>query len=88
MPLEELLAKASRLIEAGRVERLSPGVYNVIGNHGTYTVVQNYEGEVNCSCQGFLKKGRCSHATAVMLLSMPGRRRLTDKNRPRKGRRE
>jgi hypothetical protein len=60
--------KARRLVESRRVEFLSPGVYNVIGDHGTYTVSIDYKGKISCNCPGFLQKGKCSHVAAVELL--------------------
>ena len=70
-----LFEKAERLVASGRIEPLGGGVYNVVGDHGTYTVVQDYTGKLSCSCPGFLQKDRCSHVTAVMLLGKVKRRR-------------
>jgi uncharacterized Zn finger protein len=73
---ERMLEKARKLVESGRIEQLAEGTYNVIGDHGTYTVVKNYIGKVSCNCPGFGTKGQCSHAAAVMILTMsPNRRR-------------
>ncbi|TRO44895.1 hypothetical protein E2P30_01830 [Candidatus Bathyarchaeota archaeon] len=77
MRIDRLFEKAERLVASGRVESLSGGVYNVVGDHGTYTVVQDYTGKLNCSCPGFLQKSKCSHVTAVMLLTKMKRRRKT-----------
>jgi hypothetical protein len=41
--------KARYLAESGRVENLGNGVYNVIGEHGTYTVALNFEGKISCN---------------------------------------
>jgi len=71
MPLEKLFEKAEKLLKSRRVEPLGQGVYNVIGDHGTYTVAQDYSGKVSCNCPGFMKNRRCSHATAVMILTTP-----------------
>jgi hypothetical protein len=60
--------KARKLADSGRVEFLGNGAYNIIGDHGPYTVVQNYTGKFSCNCPGFLQKGRCSHIAAVELL--------------------
>jgi hypothetical protein len=79
MPVDRLLEKAKRLVESRRVESLSVGVYNVIGDHGTYTVVQDYTGKLSCSCPGFLKKSRCSHVTAVVILTRVKRRKKSRK---------
>jgi hypothetical protein len=68
VPFDPLYEKAMKLVESRRVEFLGNRVYNVIGDHGTYTVVQDYTGKFSCNCLGFLQKGKCSHATAVMLL--------------------
>jgi hypothetical protein len=59
--------KARKLLESRRVEFLGNGAYNVIGDHGTYTVVEDYTGKLSCNCLGCLQKGRCSHTTAVAL---------------------
>lgn len=67
--------KARYLIESGRIENLGNGIFNVIGEHGTYTVAQDHTGKLSCNCQGFLSKGRCSHAQAVALLASKKRRR-------------
>jgi hypothetical protein len=79
MPISRLLEKAKKLVESNRVEPLSYGVYNVIGDHGTYLVAQDHIGKWSCNCIGFINKARCSHVTAVMLLTK-GRRR----QKPRK----
>lgn len=70
-----LFEKAERLVASGRVESLGGGVYNVVGDHGTYTVVQAYTGKFSCSCPGFLQKAKCSHVTAVMLMTKVLRRK-------------
>jgi predicted nucleic acid-binding Zn finger protein len=75
LPVDRLLEKAKRLVESHRVESLGQGVYNVIGDHGTYTVVQDHTGKLSCSCPGFLNKARCSHVTAVMILAKGKRRK-------------
>jgi len=75
MCASRMLEKAERLVASGRIESLGGGVYNVVGDHGTYTVVQDYTGKLSCSCPGFLQKAKCSHVTAVMLLTKVKRRR-------------
>jgi hypothetical protein len=69
LSLDRMIEKARKLLESGRVERLNGGRFNVIGDHGTYTVVQTFEGKVTCNCPGFLRMGKCSHSTAVILLT-------------------
>jgi len=64
MPLDAMIEKAQKLLKNGRVERLPRGWFNVIGDHGTYNVIQN-----NSTCPGFSIRGRCSHSTAVMILT-------------------
>jgi len=64
-----MVEKARRLLESGRVERIDREHYNVVGDHGTYTVALNYEGKVTCNCPGFLSKNRCSHSAAVIILT-------------------
>jgi len=60
--------KARKLVESRRVEFLGNGVYNIIGDHGTYTVSIDYQGKISCNCPGYLTKGICSHGTAVEML--------------------
>ncbi len=60
-----MIEKANKLFRSGRVERLDPTHFNVIGDHGTYTVVLR-EKRVYCSCPGYQGKGVCSHSLAVM----------------------
>ncbi|MGQ9679622.1 MAG: SWIM zinc finger family protein [Candidatus Bathyarchaeia archaeon] len=69
MPLEKMVEKAHRLVRSGRVERIDNDRFNVIGDHGTYTVFQGTDGRVTCNCLGFQSKGRCSHAAAVIYLT-------------------
>lgn len=60
--------KARKLVESRRVEFLGNGIYNVIGDHGTYTVSIDYQGKFSCNCLGYLSKGNCSHIVAVEML--------------------
>jgi len=69
MPIDKLYEKAKRLAESRRVEPLGPGIYNVVGDHGTYTVVEDVNGKLSCNCVGFMKKARCSHIAAVIILT-------------------
>lgn len=64
---ERLLKKAEKLIKSGRVESLGEGKFNVIGDHGTYIVIQKYDGQISCNCLGFLRRKKCSHSLAVFL---------------------
>ena len=80
MPINRLIEKARRLVESHRVESLGQGIYNVIGDHGTYTVVQNYAGKLSCSCPGFMNKAKCSHVEAVIILTKMKRRRKPRQN--------
>lgn len=74
MPIEAMVEKAMRLVEAGRVERLDDVHFNVVGDHGTYSVAVSREGRVSCSCPGFQSRGKCSHSTAVVILTQFKRR--------------
>lgn len=69
MPVDKLYEKAKKLVESRRVEPLGLGVYNVVGDHGTYTVAEDASGKFSCNCVGFLKKGKCSHIAAVIILT-------------------
>ena len=65
MPIHKMLEKADRILKRGRIERLDGGRFNVIGDHGTYTLVQSIDGKVHCNCPGYIEKGVCSHSLAV-----------------------
>lgn len=69
MSLDRMIEKARKLLESGRVEYLGSGQYNVVGDHGTYAVAQDYKGKITCSCPGFRSRGKCSHSTAVIMLT-------------------
>jgi len=75
MPLERMIEKSRKLIQSGRVEYVSDGFYNVVGDHGTYTVARNIDGTVTCNCPGFARKRRCSHSLAVILLTQTSKRK-------------
>ena len=82
MSLDSMVEKARRLLASGRVERVDEEHYNVIGNHGTYTVALNYEGKVTCNCPGFMSKGRCSHSAAIIILTQTSKyRRIKQKGK-------
>jgi hypothetical protein len=75
MPIYKMLDKAERLLKSGRIERLDGGHYNVIGDHGTYTLVVR-DKRVYCSCPGFQEKGVCSHSLAVMKMTQGSHNRF------------
>ena len=84
LPLDTMVEKAQRLLESGKVERLDTGSFNVVGDHGTYVVVETYDGKINCNCPGFIKKGKCSHSVAVEILKARSKRRIrTEKRKTR-----
>jgi len=74
MPVERIIEKARKLLEAGKVERLDIGLFNVVRDHGTYVVVESFDGKISCNCPGFVSKGRCSHSVEVNLLKARSRR--------------
>jgi len=67
--IDRMIEKAWKLVRSGRVERISEDTFNVVGDHGTYTVTLSADGRVVCNCPGFLSRGRCSHSTAVIILT-------------------
>ena len=74
MSVDRLVDKAEKILKSGRVESLGGGKFNVVGDHGTYIVIRNYDGTVSCNCIGFLRRKRCSHSMAVILQSRSSRR--------------
>ena len=71
LPIDRMFEKAYDLVQKRRVEQIDRGLYNVVGDHGTYTVAQRIDGTVNCSCPGFVRRRRCSHSLAVLMLNQP-----------------
>lgn len=65
--IDRMLEKAEKLIRNGRVESLGSQRFNVIGDHGTYIVVEAPDGTISCTCPGYRSRRRCSHSTAVLL---------------------
>jgi hypothetical protein len=65
----KVIEKAKRLIKNGQVELLDNGRFNVIGDHGTYNIVETPDGKMACSCPGYREKGSCSHSTAVEMFT-------------------
>jgi hypothetical protein len=74
-----MIEKAYDLIQKGKAEHIGEGVYNVVGEHGTYTVAEKIDGTVNCNCPGFVGRGRCSHSLAVLMLTQPTLLRSVEK---------
>lgn len=63
---QKVLLKAERLVKEGRVKKISDNLYYVKGFHLQYFVrIDN--GKLYCICDGFKKKGFCSHILAVMI---------------------
>jgi len=73
--LERMSQKAFKLVKQGRVVKMDNDRYEVVGDHGIYTVARNNAGKLHCTCQGFQTRGRCSHVVAVMIYEAERRRR-------------
>ena len=71
MSLDRMIEKAYELVQKRRVEQVGEGVYNVVGDHGTYIVVRKIDGTISCTCPGFIRRKRCSHSLAVLLIQKP-----------------
>lgn len=64
----KMINKAAWLLSEGRVVKISPYLYYVIGKNSKHLV--RYEnGKFICTCKGFQEKGVCSHVIAVVTLS-------------------
>jgi hypothetical protein len=70
----KMIEKAKKLIRNNRVEHLEGHRYNVIGDHGTYSVVIDQHGLASCNCPGFRSKRRCSHSAALEILRSKSKR--------------
>jgi hypothetical protein len=73
--IDIMMEKAYKLVKQGRVRRTDPEQYEVVGDHGTYTVVRTPDGTLHCSCLGFMQRKKCSHVGAVVIFE--SRRRET-----------
>ena len=69
-----VLRKALSLVKKGAVSRISETVYSVesqrperLSTQPHYMVEKTTDGKWICSCEGFEKRGICSHAIAVMI---------------------
>lgn len=69
-----MIEKAKKLVRDNRVEHLEGYRYNVIGDHGTYSVVVNQDGLASCNCPGFRARRRCSHSAALEILRSKSKR--------------
>ncbi|MCS7112795.1 MAG: SWIM zinc finger family protein [Nitrososphaerota archaeon] len=67
MPLDVMVEKAFRLVRDGKIEEIGEGRFNVVGDHGTYTVQMSPIGRLTCNCQGFSRRKMCSHVAAVII---------------------
>lgn len=68
--LDKIISRAAWLLAEGRVVKVSPYLYYVMGRHGKH-LVRVEEGKLTCTCRGFQERGICSHVVAVStLLSM------------------
>jgi len=57
--------KAEKLITEGKVTRIGPLKFSVVGYHDTYTI--SIENDiVKCTCPGYAQRGLCSHSIAVL----------------------
>jgi len=79
LPIDRMFEKAYELIQKRRIEPIGDELFNIIGEHGTYTVARRIDGTVNCSCPGFAKRRRCSHSLAVLMLTQPSLLRTVQK---------
>ena len=69
MSIDRMIEKARKLLKDSRVEQIGDDTWNVIGDHGTYTVAMDHKGKIACNCPGFQSKGRCSHSAAIIILT-------------------
>lgn len=70
-----VLEKASILVSRGYVSKISDNVYVVRSQHPKrihtvplYTVKKEASGKWTCSCEGYERRGICSHVIAVMIV--------------------
>lgn len=64
----KMISKAAWLLEEGRVVKISPYLYYVIGKRNRH-MVRYVNGRFVCTCKGYKSKGICSHVMAVLALT-------------------
>jgi hypothetical protein len=69
-----VLRKAQRLVQKKAVSKIAKGVYSVKSEnpdrlrvYPLYMVKRNASGDWTCTCQGYEKRGICSHSLAVII---------------------
>ncbi|MEZ0346576.1 MAG: SWIM zinc finger family protein [Infirmifilum sp.] len=67
IPMDKIISRAAWLLAEGRVVRISPYLYYVMGKVGKH-LVRVEGGKLVCTCKGFQEKGICSHVVAVSTL--------------------
>ncbi|AKG38070.1 MAG: SWIM zinc finger family protein [Infirmifilum sp.] len=67
IPMDSIIARAAWLLAEGRVVKVSPYLYYVMGRVGKH-LVRVEGGKLTCTCKGFQEKGICSHVVAVSTL--------------------
>ena len=67
MGIDRMMEKAYKLVRQGRVHKTDFQQYEVVGDHGTYTVFKTADDVLHCSCLGFMERKKCSHVGAVVL---------------------
>lgn len=65
---QRILTKAIRLVNSRKVNLDAEGVFHVQGYHGYYKVRRDESGKMTCTCEGFARRGFCSHIIAVNVL--------------------
>lgn len=58
MPVDRMIEKARKLLESGKVERLNIGLFNVVGDHRTYIVVESYDGKISWQLSRIREQGQ------------------------------
>lgn len=67
IPMDKIISRAAWLLAEGRVVKISPYLYYVMGRIGKH-LVRVEGGKLTCTCKGFQEKGVCSHVVAVSTL--------------------
>jgi len=64
--------KISRLVLTGRIEKINTDMYICKPTSGynktAYTLRRTQFGDFACNCQGFNKRGHCSHRAALTIV--------------------
>jgi hypothetical protein len=63
-----VVKKAEAMIQRRDIFELQRDVFTADGTTGSHIIRVSPNGKITCSCEGYRKRGICSHAVAIAML--------------------